>query len=382
MKIVYKRNSPVTHENLKYIYENFNTVSDACKYLCMDYDKFKYYAKKYKDENNKSYWRLILDKKNKIYTNINSEKIKNVITESKSLKEASKKLKIGYYSILYFVKKYKIDCTNLNKNTDSTYTYEIIENALKESKSNFEASKKLNLTYDKFRSYSRKYKNKDGVSLYELYKFNKKRLHLYKNKNIKPKLKIENEKIIETFKNANSNLDAAKKLNISRSAWNRIAKNFIDKDTNKTIYELLNTSKIKSDIFIKTYNESNSIEEICNKLNITRKQYFNKCCFLIHSNLIKNKFKLRISFKNSTIDLLAKKGLIEKKCQKCGYENVNYNAPLKLIFLDNNNKNTSLSNIKVLCYNCNHIEKSLSKEYNKEKDVNLEYFNKYFKNNI
>ena len=131
----------------------------------------------------------------------------------------------------------------------------------------------------------------------------------------KTKTKNRKRKIIETFKNANSNLDAAKKLNISRSAWNRIAKNFIDKDTNKTIYELLNTSKIKSDIFIKTYNESNSIEEICNKLNITRKQYFNKCCFLIHNNLIKNKFKLRISFKNSTIDLLAKKGLIEKNAK-------------------------------------------------------------------
>lgn len=52
---------------------------------------------------------------------------------------------------------------------------------------------------------------------------------------------------------------------------------------------------------------------------------------------------------------LIKNGYIDERCERCGFEErrvLDYKVPLLLDFIDGNNKNRQLNNLRLLCYNC------------------------------
>ena len=68
---------------------------------------------------------------------------------------------------------------------------------------------------------------------------------------------------------------------------------------------------------------------------------------------IRNKYYLK--------RLLIREYILEEKCNRCGYKDkriLSYSVPLLLDFIDDNQENQQLCNLRLLCPNCYFLEKA------------------------
>lgn len=141
----------------------------------------------------------------------------------------------------------------------------------------------------------------------------------------------ENE-IRYAIENTKSLSAAARFLNVSLKTLRKYAKQYIDSATEKNLYELhknMSGKGIKKNTIAK-FKGKYGLQDILE----------GKCPDYKGSNL---KFRL------------IKAGLIEERCNHCGYEErriTDYSVPLLLDWIDGDRTNHLRDNLQVLCYNC------------------------------
>lgn len=142
---------------------------------------------------------------------------------------------------------------------------------------------------------------------------------------------ITNEDLEIIVRNSNTIEEAAKFLNRTVLQTSRLLKSVIQKDTGKSYFDILYRKK-----------------------------------FLISSKyeaLPSDAAKIVTGEKTYSPAVLKKKlityGLIEQKCDNCGFDNIRINdntIPLKLVFKDGDKKNQAIENIELLCFNCCYLK--------------------------
>ena len=144
--------------------------------------------------------------------------------------------------------------------------------------------------------------------------------------------------------NTTSNKEASRWLHVSFATWKKYAKMYIDFETGKTLYD-----KHRDEGFAKRL--------ILPKTKYKRKT-MGPTAFQPHKmeDVFANKYPTysHQTFKNRLIN----EGWIEERCSCCGFQErreYDYTVPLKMHWVDGNNKNYVLTNIQLLCFNCFYI---------------------------
>jgi len=147
----------------------------------------------------------------------------------------------------------------------------------------------------------------------------------------------ENE-IRYAMANTKSNAEACRFLRIRKETYKKYAKSYIDLETGKTLWELhknqfgfgVQKPWTKNNL---PYKEKIDTEDILNGK---------------HSQLLPWYVKRR----------LIKEGYLEDKCHICGFQEhraIDDKQPIVLDFLDGNNRNYKIDNIRLICYNCRFL---------------------------
>lgn len=145
------------------------------------------------------------------------------------------------------------------------------------------------------------------------------------------RLALTEQEIRYAMENSSSNADAARFLGCHNNTYARYAKRYIDKNTGLSLFDIhkLNNKKRVKTSGAGSFVKTDIFEIIEGK----------------HPTYSSRKFKER----------LFAEGIIEEKCQQCGFDErriTDYKVPLMLGFIDNNKQNFSLDNLEILCYNC------------------------------
>lgn len=139
--------------------------------------------------------------------------------------------------------------------------------------------------------------------------------------------------IRNAMKHTQSNLQAARYLNITIETYRKYAKLYVDRETGKTLYELhknrdgIGISRIK-------WRKELSLEKLEKIITSDSYRAFNQ-----------QKLKARLVYE----------GILRQECYRCGHcekRVVDYKQPLILSFKDGNKHNWRLNNLEMLCYNC------------------------------
>jgi hypothetical protein len=144
--------------------------------------------------------------------------------------------------------------------------------------------------------------------------------------------------------NTTSNSDAAKWLHVSFDTWRKYAKSYIDEATGKTLYEL------------HKHNGANK------RLLLPKSRYKKKASAPWRyqptpmSEIFENKHPKfdRRRFR----DRLVAEGWKQERCDCCGFQERrpgDLEVPLRINWLDGNDRNYALENIEFLCFNCYFI---------------------------
>lgn len=135
--------------------------------------------------------------------------------------------------------------------------------------------------------------------------------------------------------NCRSAGECARFLNVHYNTFKKYAQSFVDFETGKTLFEL---SK-------ETYQTKLPEKKRRSKSLIRQRDTVER----IITNQTKNYLGLRL------MDDLIYYGLLEECCHNCQYSErriIDYKMPLILDFIDGDEKNGSLDNLRFLCYNC------------------------------
>ena len=141
----------------------------------------------------------------------------------------------------------------------------------------------------------------------------------------------ENE-IRYAMENTKSLTAAARFLNVALKTLRKYAKQYVDSATDKTLYELHKNMAGKGI-------PKNNVIKMTGKYGLQR-IVAGECPDYKGTNL---KFRL------------IRAGMLEEKCQHCGYEErriTDYTVPLLLDWIDGDRTNHVLDNLQLLCYNC------------------------------
>jgi len=142
--------------------------------------------------------------------------------------------------------------------------------------------------------------------------------------------------------NTLSNAEAARWLHVSKLTWRKYATKYIDAETGKNLYDLHRETGANKRIVLpkSRYRVKKRNSPWAYQALPMEDIFLNK-----HPNYSRNRFKER----------LIKEGWVAERCCNCGYQErrlYDYEVPLKLNFIDENKKNFSMENIRLLCYNC------------------------------
>lgn len=137
------------------------------------------------------------------------------------------------------------------------------------------------------------------------------------------------------MENTRSNNEAARFLNVSFPTYKKYALLYIDSESNKTLYELHKNQSGKG--ISKANSGANHGRKLEDILAGKHPDY------PIHN------LKRR----------LIRSGMIEEKCECCGFEErrvTDYTIPLLLDHIDGNRKNHLRDNLRLLCFNCYYLQ--------------------------
>lgn len=143
------------------------------------------------------------------------------------------------------------------------------------------------------------------------------------------------EKMIRyAMANSNSNAQAAIFLNVAYNTYKKYAKNYFDKDTGKSLFEIHKNQEGKG----------------LSKGSMRPKSYVKLKEILagLHPEYPASRMKKRVN------DLLDQ-SFLEEKCYRCGFNEkriVDYSIPLMLDWIDGDTTNHKRGNLQLLCYNC------------------------------
>lgn len=143
-----------------------------------------------------------------------------------------------------------------------------------------------------------------------------------------------NETIIRhAIKNCNSAKSCATFLRVHYNTFKKYASQYVDSETGKTLFELA-----------QSHNNPNTLPKRKKK----------KLSSIAIFNIVKGDTVNYYSAPKLKEHLIHH-GLVEEKCNTCGYDQrraFDYKIPLLLDFIDGNNKNGNLDNLRLLCFNC------------------------------
>ncbi len=149
----------------------------------------------------------------------------------------------------------------------------------------------------------------------------------------RPKRDLTEATLRNAIRHTQSNLQAARYLNVTLETYRKYAKMYVDQETGKNLYELHKNDTGKGIKKIKWHKDI-SVERI-NEI-VTGDSY-----------RAVNQQKLK--------DRLTYEGLLRLECYKCGHNQkriIDYKQPLILSFKDGNKHNWKVENLEMLCYNC------------------------------
>lgn len=136
------------------------------------------------------------------------------------------------------------------------------------------------------------------------------------------------------MENSQSNLGAARFLNISYITYKKYAKIYKDEETGINLFEL----------------HKNQAGKKIAKGTVHQKGYYKLEDILegFHPDYSPNKLKVR----------LINSGLLEERCARCGFDErriLDYKVPLLLDWIDGNTHNHRRDNLQFLCFNCYYL---------------------------
>jgi len=156
------------------------------------------------------------------------------------------------------------------------------------------------------------------------------------NKGGRPKRDLTEAVIRNAMKHTQSNLQAARYLNVTIETYRRYAKLYIDRETGKTLYDLHKNATGKGVRRI-NWKDEISVEKINEIMSSESYRAINQ-----------TKLKNRLVYE----------GIIRAECYKCGHNEkrvIDYKQPLILNFIDGNKHNWKVENLRMLCYNCYYL---------------------------
>lgn len=147
---------------------------------------------------------------------------------------------------------------------------------------------------------------------------------------------LSKERIVAAMKATRSNTAAARYLRVSFNHYKRYAKLYKDEETGKSLFDLhLNQAGKGIPKFLSNKGKEPPLMDILEGRTP-------------HYHFTPDRIKQRI----------IAEGLIEEKCNKCGFNErrvLDYRAPLLLHFKNKNKEDFRLSNLEFLCYNCYYL---------------------------
>lgn len=153
------------------------------------------------------------------------------------------------------------------------------------------------------------------------------------NKGGRPKRDLTETIIRNAMKHTQSNLQAARYLNVTIETYRRYAKLYMDRETGKTLYELHKNATGKG-VRRVNWKDEISVEKI---------------------NQIMSSESYRAIDQTKLKNRLIYEGILRMECYKCGHcekRVVDYKQPLMLNFIDGNKHNWRVENLRMLCFNC------------------------------
>lgn len=151
--------------------------------------------------------------------------------------------------------------------------------------------------------------------------------------------KIYNNKFLSesairfAINNSINNSDAAEFLNVSYNTYKKYALMYYDTKEKKNLYDLHKTGLRKNNR--SKWNKGKKVNQIITGAFIPK-------------NL--NDYKYR--------DLLIREGFFLDRCNRCGFDDRrrgDYRVPLLLKYRDGDKTNKQLSNVELICLNCNFL---------------------------
>ena len=153
------------------------------------------------------------------------------------------------------------------------------------------------------------------------------------NKGGRPKRDLTETIIRNAMKHTQSNLQAARYLNVTIETYRRYAKLYMDRETGKTLYDLHKNATGKG-VRRVNWKDEISVEKI---------------------NQIMSSESYRAIDQTKLKNRLIYEGILRMECYKCGHcekRVVDYKQPLMLNFIDGNKHNWRVENLRMLCFNC------------------------------
>lgn len=144
--------------------------------------------------------------------------------------------------------------------------------------------------------------------------------------------------------------EAANWLNVSQEVFRRCATQYYDSETGLNLYELHKKKAHKNKLVIPIKDRvrarlSPKIRRQGKIFTIAKlEDIFNGH----HPNYKHEKFQERVFIE----------GYKKEQCERCGFDQrraIDYSMPIKLTYIDENSRNKSLENLRVLCFNCIYI---------------------------
>jgi hypothetical protein len=210
--------------------------------------------------------------------------------------------------------------------------------------------------------------------LYEDFLQKKNNIKHFKKRNGRVPLLISEKQIRYSMENSISITEAANFLKVSRVAWTKYAKMYIDPIENKSLYEIFmlkswGVSSGKNLVFTKEFKTIlRTKKELSKMIDPETNKYISK---YESANVVKKR-KIRmhdvLQGLHPTYDpvrlkrQLFKIGWLKRECENCGFcvtRKDNDYIPLILNFKDGNKQNHRRENLQVLCFNCFFINSPL-----------------------
>lgn len=187
--------------------------------------------------------------------------------------------------------------------------------------------------------------NINGSTSFDESDNNNKRFTNKSSNRIIPLLEHEISHICFNVPNILSNRAAAEYLNVSFNRWKKYASLYIDKESNKSYFQLLldRSNKLKGNRLLR-------LKELHRKKNWDA-WYVNN----IINKLNNNDLDIKIYTHKRLKEFLISNNLLNARCACCGYGEKNLvtnKVPLLIDHINNDWKDFKVDNLQLLCFNC------------------------------